>query len=49
MILRDAKVNVLVVNDDGITAPGIVKLVEALAATQLFNVYVVAPDAEKSA
>ena len=45
----DGKVNVLVVNDDGITAPGLVKLVECLAATEKFDVYVAAPDAEKSA
>jgi hypothetical protein len=45
----EARVNVLVVNDDGITAPGLVKLVECLAATGKFDVYVAAPDAEKSA
>lgn len=43
------KVNVLVVNDDGITAPGLLKLVESLAATRQFDVYVAAPDAERSA
>ena len=46
---REARANVLVVNDDGITAPGLTALVEALAATDAFDVYVAAPDAEKSA
>lgn len=45
----DGRVNVLVVNDDGITAPGLVTLVETLAATEKFDVYVAAPDSEKSA
>jgi|AntAceMinimDraft_12_1070368.scaffolds.fasta_scaffold146255_1 broad specificity polyphosphatase/5'/3'-nucleotidase SurE len=43
------RINVLVVNDDGITAPGLVKLVACLAATQKFDIYVAAPDAERSA
>lgn len=45
----DGRVNVLVVNDDGIAAPGLVTLVETLAATEKFDVYVAAPDSEKSA
>ncbi|MBR1797391.1 MAG: 5'/3'-nucleotidase SurE [Clostridiales bacterium] len=37
---------ILITNDDGITAPGIIKL--ARAATKLGEVYVVAPDGERS-
>lgn len=47
--MEEKRVNVLVVNDDGIAAPGLVKLVECLAAVQKFDVYVAAPDSEKSA
>mmetsp|Transcript_9925 Transcript_9925/g.27641 ORF Transcript_9925/g.27641 Transcript_9925/m.27641 type:complete len:339 (-) Transcript_9925:127-1143(-) len=43
------RANVLVVNDDGIAAAGLVKVVEALASTGKFDVYVVAPDKEMSA
>ncbi len=50
---RDAgaarRANVLVVNDDGIAAAGLVKVVEALVSTGKFDVYVVAPDKEMSA
>ena len=50
---RDAgaarRANVLVVNDDGIAAAGLVNVVEALASTGKFDVYVVAPDKEMSA
>jgi 5'/3'-nucleotidase SurE len=41
-------VNVLVVNDDGVTAPGLHALVVHLAATARCHVYVVAPDSERS-
>lgn len=43
------RANVLVVNDDGVAAAGLVKVVEALASTGKFDVYVVAPDKEMSA
>ena len=41
--------NVLIVNDDGIDAPGLTSLVAALAKTEKLNVFVVAPDRERSA
>ena len=40
---------VLVSNDDGIAAPGIVALVAALGASGLCDVYVSAPSIERSA
>ena len=46
---RRDRASVLVVNDDGIDAPGILALVRALANCGTFDVYVVAPDAERSA
>ncbi|DBA74282.1 hypothetical protein WJX77_009801 [Trebouxia sp. C0004] len=42
-------IRVLVSNDDGIAAPGIVALVSALGATELCDVYVSAPAQERSA
>jgi len=51
--IRDAgagrRANVLVVNDDGIAAVGLAKVVEALDRTGRLDVYVVAPDKEMSA
>ena len=46
---RRDRASVLVVNDDGIDAPGILALVRALANCGTFDVYVAAPDAERSA
>ncbi len=43
------RANVLVVNDDGIAAAGLAKVVEALDRTGRLDVYVVAPDKEMSA
>ncbi|KAL1548610.1 5'-nucleotidase [Salvia divinorum] len=40
---------VLVTNDDGIDAPGLQALVGALVSSDLFQVFVCAPDSEKSA
>uniref|UniRef100_A0A1J3IGG7 5'-nucleotidase SurE n=1 Tax=Noccaea caerulescens TaxID=107243 RepID=A0A1J3IGG7_NOCCA len=40
---------VLVTNDDGIDAPGLQSLVRVLVATNLYEVWVCAPDTEKSA
>ncbi len=42
-------IRVLVSNDDGIAALGIVALVSALGATELCDVYVSAPAQERSA
>ncbi|KAK7253161.1 hypothetical protein RIF29_37647 [Crotalaria pallida] len=39
---------ILITNDDGINAPGLQALVQSLVATNLFNLYVCAPDSEKS-
>ncbi|MDN3580435.1 5'/3'-nucleotidase SurE [Mucilaginibacter flavus] len=44
--MKTAKPNILVVNDDGITAPGIKVLIEAMA--QIGRVVVVAPDSPQS-
>jgi 5'-nucleotidase len=44
-----AKPNVLVSNDDGISAPGLVALVDALGSAGVCNLYVVAPATEQSA
>jgi 5'-nucleotidase len=44
-----AKPNVLVSNDDGISAPGLAALVDALATAQICNLHVVAPATEQSA
>ncbi|GAA3988744.1 5'/3'-nucleotidase SurE [Mucilaginibacter dorajii] len=44
--MKTAKPNILVVNDDGITAPGIKVLIEAMAA--IGRVVVVAPDSPQS-
>jgi hypothetical protein len=43
------KKNVLVCNDDGVRAPGIVALVRALVAADFCNIQVVAPATEQSA
>ncbi|KAK6130291.1 hypothetical protein DH2020_035963 [Rehmannia glutinosa] len=40
---------VMVTNDDGIDAPGLRALVRVLVSTNRFNVFVCAPDSEKSA
>ena len=48
-ILYMGPIRVLVSNDDGIGAPGIVALVSALGATELCDVYVSAPAQERSA
>ncbi|CAL0311349.1 unnamed protein product [Lupinus luteus] len=42
------KATILITNDDGINAPGLRALVESLAETNEFNIYVIAPDSEKS-
>lgn len=44
-----SRLRVLVSNDDGIAAPGIVALVAALGASGLCDVYVSAPMVERSA
>jgi 5'-nucleotidase len=40
---------ILITNDDGIDAPGLRALVDSLVNTNLFNLFVCAPDSEKSA
>jgi len=40
---------ILITNDDGIDAPGLRALVSSLVNTNLFNIFVCAPDSEKSA
>lgn len=40
---------ILITNDDGIDAPGLRCLVSSLVNTNLFNIFVCAPDSEKSA
>ena len=44
-----SRLRVLVSNDDGIAAPGILALVAALGASGLCDVYVSAPTVERSA
>lgn len=44
-----SRLRVLVSNDDGIGAPGIVALVAALGASEVCDVYVSAPTVERSA
>ncbi|GAU18840.1 hypothetical protein TSUD_228300 [Trifolium subterraneum] len=40
---------ILITNDDGIDAPGLRALVDSLVNSNLFNIFVSAPDSEKSA
>ncbi|ESQ27897.1 hypothetical protein EUTSA_v10018692mg [Eutrema salsugineum] len=47
--IDDSKPIVLVTNGDGIDSPGLVSLVEALVREGLYNVYVCAPQTDKSA
>ncbi|KAM7280110.1 hypothetical protein ACFE04_007244 [Oxalis oulophora] len=45
----DHKPTVMITNDDGIDAPGLRALVRLLVSSRLFNIFVCAPDSEKSA
>ncbi|KAJ8768335.1 hypothetical protein K2173_021488 [Erythroxylum novogranatense] len=45
----DQKSTIMVTNDDGIDAPGLLSLVHVLVSFRRFHVFVCAPDSEKSA
>ncbi|KAL8158199.1 uncharacterized protein LOC141676958 [Apium graveolens] len=45
----DNRTTIMVTNDDGIDAPGLQALVRVLVSTNLYRIFVCAPDSEKSA